>query len=122
MHLSGVLLYKRYRYANCGGSFYPGSFLNFSKNSLKYKIYFEHSSPPLVSINMSTCLRQHFSCSISCILNYLIQIDGEEASRLSKKHLEREKAHRDAAADFSEDLPDGGKGENINESSIHAES
>lgn len=71
---------------------------------------------------MSTCFRQHFSCSIICILNYLIQIDGEEASRSSKKHLEREKARRDAAADFSEDLPDGAKGENINESSIHAES
>ncbi|KAI4962542.1 hypothetical protein ZWY2020_029503 [Hordeum vulgare] len=46
----------------------------------------------------------------------------EEASCSSKKRLEREKARRDAAADLSEDLSDGEKGENINESSIHAES
>ncbi|VAH55474.1 unnamed protein product [Triticum turgidum subsp. durum] len=50
------------------------------------------------------------------------QIEGEEASRSSKKRLEREKARRDAAADLSEDLSDGEKGEHINESSIHAES
>ena len=55
-------------------------------------------------------------------MNYLIQIEGEEASRSSKKRLEREKARRDAAADLSEDLSDGEKGEHINESSIHAES
>nr|AAR16190.1 sucrose-phosphate synthase [Bambusa oldhamii] len=50
------------------------------------------------------------------------QIEGEEASRLSKQHLEREKARRYAAADMSEDLSEGEKVENINESSIHDES
>jgi sucrose-phosphate synthase len=50
------------------------------------------------------------------------QIEGEEASRLSKKRLEREKARRDAAADLSEDLSEGEKGENINGSSVHDES
>jgi hypothetical protein len=52
----------------------------------------------------------------------VIQIEGEEASRLSKKRLEREKARRDAAADLSEDLSEGEKGENINGSSVHDES
>jgi sucrose-phosphate synthase len=52
----------------------------------------------------------------------LIQIEGEQASRLSKKRLEREKARRDAAADLSEDLSEGEKGGNINESSVHDES
>uniref|UniRef100_A0A0E0EK36 sucrose-phosphate synthase n=1 Tax=Oryza meridionalis TaxID=40149 RepID=A0A0E0EK36_9ORYZ len=51
------------------------------------------------------------------------QIEGEEASRLSKQRLEREKARRYAAADMSEDLSEGEKGENINESSsTHDES
>ncbi|XP_006659287.1 probable sucrose-phosphate synthase 4 [Oryza brachyantha] len=51
------------------------------------------------------------------------QIEGEEASRLAKQRLEREKARRYAAADMSEDLSEGEKGENINESSsIHDES
>ncbi|KAF0900447.1 hypothetical protein E2562_031868 [Oryza meyeriana var. granulata] len=51
------------------------------------------------------------------------QIEGEEASRLAKQRLELEKARRYAAADMSEDLSEGEKGENINESSsIHDES
>ncbi|KAG2578040.1 hypothetical protein PVAP13_6NG190500 [Panicum virgatum] len=49
------------------------------------------------------------------------QIEGEEASRLSKQHQEREEARQYAAADFSEDLSEGEKGENSNEPSIHDE-
>lgn len=57
------------------------------------------------------------------VLICLIQIEGEEASRLAKQRLEREKARRYAAADMSEDLSEGEKGENINESSsTHDES
>jgi sucrose-phosphate synthase len=51
-----------------------------------------------------------------------VQIEGEEASRLSKRHLEREKARQYAAADLSEDLSEGEKGENINEPSVHGDS
>ncbi|OEL24273.1 putative sucrose-phosphate synthase 4 [Dichanthelium oligosanthes] len=47
------------------------------------------------------------------------QIEGEEASRLSKQRLEREKARQYAGADLSEDLSEG---ENNNEPSIHDES
>lgn len=36
---------------------------------------------------------------------------------MSKRHLEREKARQYAAADFSEDLSEGEKGENNNEPS-----
>ncbi|TKW09708.1 hypothetical protein SEVIR_6G120400v4 [Setaria viridis] len=49
------------------------------------------------------------------------QIEGEEASRLSKRRLEREKARQYAAADLSEDLSEGEKGENNNDPSIHDE-
>ncbi|KAF8723670.1 hypothetical protein HU200_021631 [Digitaria exilis] len=49
------------------------------------------------------------------------QIEGEEASRLSKRRLEREKARQYAAADLSEDLSEGEKGENDHEPSIHDE-
>ncbi|CAO2201332.1 unnamed protein product [Urochloa humidicola] len=50
------------------------------------------------------------------------QIEGEEASRLSKRRLEREKARQYAAADLSEDLSEGEKGENNNEPFILDES
>ncbi|KAJ1256442.1 hypothetical protein BS78_K024000 [Paspalum vaginatum] len=50
------------------------------------------------------------------------QIEGEEASRLSKQRLEREKARQYAAADLSEELSEGEKGEINNEPSIHDES
>jgi len=40
---------------------------------------------------------------------------------LSKQRREREKARQYAAADFSEDLSEGEKGENSNEPSIHDE-
>ncbi|KAK3121489.1 hypothetical protein QOZ80_8BG0654410 [Eleusine coracana subsp. coracana] len=50
------------------------------------------------------------------------QIEGEEASRLSKRRLEREKARQYAAADLSEDLSEGEKGDNINELSVHDDS
>ncbi|WVZ93615.1 hypothetical protein U9M48_039580 [Paspalum notatum var. saurae] len=50
------------------------------------------------------------------------QIEGEEASRLSQQRLEREKARQYAAADLSEDLSEGEKGEINNEPSIHDES
>ncbi|AQK51990.1 Putative sucrose-phosphate synthase family protein isoform 1 [Zea mays] len=49
------------------------------------------------------------------------QIEGEEASRLSKQRMEFEKA-RQYAADLSEDLSEGEKGETNNEPSIHDES
>ncbi|CAL5002836.1 unnamed protein product [Urochloa decumbens] len=50
------------------------------------------------------------------------QIEGEEASRLSKRRLEREKARQYAAADLSEDLSEGEKGETNNEPFILDES
>ncbi|KAJ8460420.1 hypothetical protein OPV22_033346 [Ensete ventricosum] len=50
------------------------------------------------------------------------QIEGEEAQRLSKRRLERERARRDATADMSEDLSEGEKGEAIGDLSVHGDS
>lgn len=52
----------------------------------------------------------------ACLGLYL-QIEGEEAQRMSKRRLEREKARRDATADMSEDLSEGEK-----DSSVHGDS
>ncbi|KAM0933897.1 putative sucrose-phosphate synthase [Dioscorea sansibarensis] len=41
------------------------------------------------------------------------QIESEEAQRISKRRLERERARRDATADMSEDLSEGEKGDHV---------
>ncbi|KAH0451070.1 hypothetical protein IEQ34_021762 [Dendrobium chrysotoxum] len=50
------------------------------------------------------------------------QIEGEEAQRLSKRRLERERGRRDATADMSEDLSEGEKGDTVGELSSHGDS
>lgn len=50
------------------------------------------------------------------------QIEGEEAQRMSKRRLEREKARRDATADMSEDLSEGEKGDTVSDLSTHGDS
>ncbi|XP_026660236.2 probable sucrose-phosphate synthase 1 [Phoenix dactylifera] len=50
------------------------------------------------------------------------QIEGEEALRMSKRRLERERGRRDATADMSEDLSEGEKGEIVSDLSTHGDS
>ncbi|XP_057776496.1 probable sucrose-phosphate synthase 1 [Salvia miltiorrhiza] len=50
------------------------------------------------------------------------QIEGEEAQRKAKKRLEREKARKQAAADMSEDLSEGEKGDTVGEMQAHGDS
>ncbi|XP_072969532.1 probable sucrose-phosphate synthase 4 [Typha angustifolia] len=50
------------------------------------------------------------------------QIEGEEALRVSKRRLERERGRRDATADMSEDLSEGEKGDNTGDLSAHGDS
>ncbi|XP_043719523.1 probable sucrose-phosphate synthase 1 [Telopea speciosissima] len=50
------------------------------------------------------------------------QLEGEEAQRLAKRRLEREKGRREATADMSEDLSEGEKGDVVSELSAHGES
>lgn len=50
------------------------------------------------------------------------QIEGEEAQRMSKRRLERERARRDATADMSEDLSEGEKGDVVGDLSSHGDS
>nr|CAD1831866.1 unnamed protein product [Ananas comosus var. bracteatus] len=50
------------------------------------------------------------------------QIEGEEALRLSKRRLEREKGRREATADMSEDLSEGEKGDAVGDLSAHGDS
>lgn len=50
------------------------------------------------------------------------QIEGEEALGMSKSRLERERARCDAAADMSEDLSEGEKGDANNDMSTHGDS
>ncbi|XP_042486503.1 probable sucrose-phosphate synthase 1 [Macadamia integrifolia] len=50
------------------------------------------------------------------------QHEGEEAQRLAKRRLEREKGRREATADMSEDLSEGEKGDVVSELSAHGES
>nr|AAC60545.2 sucrose-phosphate synthase [Spinacia oleracea] len=41
------------------------------------------------------------------------QIEGEEAQRLAKRHVERERGRREATADMSEDLSEGERGDTV---------
>ncbi|KAG1363968.1 Sucrose-phosphate synthase [Cocos nucifera] len=50
------------------------------------------------------------------------QIEGEEALRMSKRRLERERGRRDATADMSEDLSEGEKGDIVSDLSAHGDS
>lgn len=52
----------------------------------------------------------------------LMQIEGEEALRMSKRRLERERGRRDATADMSEDLSEGEKGDIVSDISAHGDS
>ncbi|XP_057522817.1 sucrose-phosphate synthase [Amaranthus tricolor] len=46
------------------------------------------------------------------------QIEGEEAQRQAKRHMERERGRREATADMSEDLSEGEKGDTVAEMSF----
>lgn len=51
-----------------------------------------------------------------------MQLEGEEAQRISKRRLERERGRREVAADMSEDLSEGEKGDVVHDVSAHGES
>ncbi|KAI3472364.1 hypothetical protein Pfo_031237 [Paulownia fortunei] len=48
------------------------------------------------------------------------QLEGEEAQRMAKRRLEREKGRREAVADMSEDLSEGEKGDVVGDLSAHS--
>ncbi|KAA8522973.1 hypothetical protein F0562_009396 [Nyssa sinensis] len=50
------------------------------------------------------------------------QFEGEEAQRMAKRRLERERGRREATADMSEDLSEGEKGDTVSDISAHGES
>ncbi|KAK4404175.1 putative sucrose-phosphate synthase 1 [Sesamum angolense] len=50
------------------------------------------------------------------------QLEGEEAQRMTKRRLERERGRREAVADMSEDLSEGEKGDTVSDLSAHGES
>lgn len=50
------------------------------------------------------------------------QIEGEEAQRSAKRHIEREKGRREATADMSEDLSEGEKGDTVGDMSFAGDS
>ncbi|XP_023530213.1 probable sucrose-phosphate synthase 1 [Cucurbita pepo subsp. pepo] len=50
------------------------------------------------------------------------QLEGEEAQRMAKRRLEREKGRREATADMSEDLSEGEKGEVVGDTPVHGDS
>ncbi|XP_010250236.1 PREDICTED: probable sucrose-phosphate synthase 1 [Nelumbo nucifera] len=50
------------------------------------------------------------------------QIEGEEAQRMAKRRLERERGRREATADMSEDLSEGEKGDVVGDISAHGDS
>ncbi|KAI3868755.1 hypothetical protein MKW98_008840 [Papaver atlanticum] len=50
------------------------------------------------------------------------QIEGDEARRSARHHLEREKGRREATADMSEDLSEGERGDHVSDISAHGES
>ncbi|KAK6118364.1 hypothetical protein DH2020_047935 [Rehmannia glutinosa] len=52
---------------------------------------------------------------------YNLYIEGEEAQRRTKRHIEREKARREATADMS-DLSEGEKGDTVGDISAHGDS
>ncbi|KAJ6856392.1 sucrose-phosphate synthase 1 [Populus alba x Populus x berolinensis] len=47
------------------------------------------------------------------------QLEGEEAQRIAKRHLERERGRKEATADMSEDLSEGEKGDVPGDLSAH---
>ncbi|KAK9098617.1 hypothetical protein Syun_025662 [Stephania yunnanensis] len=49
------------------------------------------------------------------------QIEGEEAQRMAKRRMERERGRREAVADMSEDLSEGEKGDTVGDVSAHGE-
>ncbi|XAR66858.1 Sucrose-phosphate synthase [Bertholletia excelsa] len=50
------------------------------------------------------------------------QLEGEEAQRMTKRRIERERGRREATADMSEDLSEGEKGDTVSDLSAHGES
>ncbi|XP_073062542.1 probable sucrose-phosphate synthase 1 [Primulina eburnea] len=50
------------------------------------------------------------------------QLEGDQAQRMAKRRLERERGRREAVADMSEDLSEGEKGDAVSDISTHAES
>ncbi|XP_052199279.1 probable sucrose-phosphate synthase 1 [Diospyros lotus] len=50
------------------------------------------------------------------------QLEGEEAQRMAKRRLERERGRREATADMSEDLSEGEKGDTVSDLSAHGDS
>ncbi|KAL5987628.1 putative protein serine/threonine kinase [Asimina triloba] len=62
-----------------------------------------------------------FDLSISSLFTLLLIIEGEEAQRLAKRRLERERGLRDATADMSEDLSEGEKGDVVGDISAHGD-
>ncbi|KAL3535914.1 hypothetical protein ACH5RR_004375 [Cinchona calisaya] len=50
------------------------------------------------------------------------QLEGEQAQRMTKRHLERERGRREAVVDMSEDLSEGEKGDAVSDFSAHGES
>ncbi|KAK6156533.1 hypothetical protein DH2020_010781 [Rehmannia glutinosa] len=50
------------------------------------------------------------------------RLEGEEAQRMAKRRLERERGRREAVADMSEDLSEGEKGDTVGDLSSHGES
>ncbi|KAK9130603.1 hypothetical protein Sjap_011090 [Stephania japonica] len=49
------------------------------------------------------------------------EIEGEEAQRMAKRRMERERGRREAVADMSEDLSEGEKGDTVGDVSAHGE-
>ncbi|KAJ9557951.1 hypothetical protein OSB04_012565 [Centaurea solstitialis] len=50
------------------------------------------------------------------------QLEGEEAQRMTKRRLERERGRKEAVADMSEDLSEGEKGDTVSDVSVHGDS
>ncbi|KAI5681934.1 hypothetical protein M9H77_03162 [Catharanthus roseus] len=50
------------------------------------------------------------------------QLEGEQAQRIAKRRIERERGRREAVADMSEDLSEGEKGDTVSDISAHGES
>ncbi|KAL3840750.1 hypothetical protein ACJIZ3_025341 [Penstemon smallii] len=50
------------------------------------------------------------------------KLEGEQAQRMAKRRLERERGRREAVADMSEDLSEGEKGDVVGDLSVHGES
>ncbi|XP_022133063.1 probable sucrose-phosphate synthase 1 isoform X2 [Momordica charantia] len=50
------------------------------------------------------------------------QLEGEEAQRIAKRHLERERGRREVTAEMSEDLSEGERGDVPSDLSLHGDS